>query len=179
MRGGPPELAGVKRLVGQRDLASLECAWQRFGRFGLAFAGVEPGQDRQWALGGEQRVRQRRRFRADLAGVVAEEFAQPVAQGAAGAQPAAVQLAFLRAAAAPKRRGESRAVRADRGLVMGAQAGKHAVLTATRATTPDAQRPVMAGATDLAIGPAASLEPASPTAAASVMYQRSYCSSLA
>ncbi|MGH3847359.1 MAG: hypothetical protein ACRDS0_38955 [Pseudonocardiaceae bacterium] len=120
VRGGPPGLQGVKCLVGPRDLPSAELAHQRFGRFGLAFAGVEPGQDRQRVLRVEQRVRQRCEFCADLAGVVAEELAQSVAESAACAQPSAVQLAFLGAAAASKRRGEPRAVGADRGLVMGA-----------------------------------------------------------
>ena len=131
MRGCSPGLQGVKRLVGQRDLSSTELAHQRFGRFGFALAGVEPGQDRQRAFGGEQGMRQWCKFSSDLARVVAEELAQPITEGAACAQPAPVQLAFLWAAAASKRRGESRAVRADRCLIADAQTGQNTVGSAS------------------------------------------------
>ena len=85
VRGGLPGPQGVERLVGQRDVASTERAQQGFGRFGLALTGVEPAQDRQRVSRGEQRVRQRCQFRADLARVVAEELPQSVVEGAAGA----------------------------------------------------------------------------------------------
>jgi hypothetical protein len=114
----------------------------------------------------EQRLRQRREFRADFAGFVGEKLTQPVAEGATGAQPAAVQLAFRSAAAAPKRHTESRAVRADRDPVMLTQAGKHPVVTAARTTPTDTQRPIVAGATDVSVGPATGLELAPPAAAA-------------
>ena len=77
-----------------------------------------------------------------------------------------MQLAFLRAAAAPKRRGEPRAVRTDRGLITSAQPRKHPVGSAPRATPSNTQRPVRAGATNVAIRPAASLVLASAAPAA-------------
>jgi hypothetical protein len=55
--GGSPGLQRVERLVGQLDLTAAELTQQRFGRAGLAFAGVEPVQDRQWTVRAEERRR--------------------------------------------------------------------------------------------------------------------------
>jgi hypothetical protein len=164
VRGGPPGLQGVKRLVGQRDFSSsarIRVSADRSSPWGCrARSGSTAGARRRAASspaapvqGGSPRRRRR-------------EFAKPVAQGAAGTQPAAVQFAFLGAAAAPKRCGEPRAVRTDRGLITSAQPGKHPVGSAPRATPSKTQRPVRAGATNGAIRPAASLVLASAAPAA-------------
>src|SRR3979411_2658564 len=60
----------------------------------------------------------------------------------------------------------SRAVGADRNIVVGAQAGEHAVISAAGTTPSDAQRPVVAGAADVTIRPTSGLVLAAPAATA-------------
>ncbi|WP_438309569.1 hypothetical protein ACSHWO_00610 [Streptomyces sp. HUAS TT3] len=117
--GGPPGLESVKRLVGQLDLAPAQTPQQVVRGADLALAHVEPVQDGYRVVCVEERLGEWEERGPDAAGAVVEEFTKSVGEGAAGAEPAAVQLALPLATGAAVGHHEARAVRADQSPVVG------------------------------------------------------------
>lgn len=87
-------------LVGQLYLPESEAPQQVRGRVGPSLEGTEPGQAGQRLVHGKQGVGQRDQRGADPAGAVVQELGEPIGEGAAGAEPAAVQLVLEAAAGA-------------------------------------------------------------------------------
>src|SRR5262249_11207141 len=107
-----------------------------------ALARVKPGQAGQRLVHGKQGVGRRDELGAEPAAAGVQEAGEPVGEGAAAAEPAAVQLALETAARAGEGLGESGAVSADRGAVARASAWKHPLLTAPGAGSPGPHRAV-------------------------------------
>ena len=87
-------------LVGQSYLPAAEAPQQIVGGTGAALAHVEPGQAGQRVVHGEQGAGQRDELGADPAGAVVQDLGEPVGEGAASAEPAAVQFVLEAAACA-------------------------------------------------------------------------------
>jgi hypothetical protein len=137
----PPALEPVERLVPQLDLAAAEAPEQVFRSAVLAVSCPEPFQGGQWLVHGDQGLGQRGELRPDPAAAVVQELSNPVGEGAAAAEPAAVQFVLIAAARAGEGLREPGAVGADRGPVDGTPTGKGPVLAAAWAGSPGLHGP--------------------------------------